>query len=317
MIVSLGEALIDFVYTPDVEGGEPSYRPKPGGSPMNTAVGVARLGVPAAFVCKLSTDFFGEMLVRHIKEKGVIDSCIIRSPRPSTLAFARIENKKAEYAFFTQGAADGSIVLPEIETALSRLPASPSCIQIGSISLILEPGASAIEALITGTSAERDFVVSFDPNIRASMVTDRESYLARLERLFAASDIVKISDEDLFWIYPDVTLEEGARKILEFGTTVCAVTEGKKGSWWFSQQVTVFDPPYDVVVVDTIGAGDTFHAGLLAYLYDHDLMDRSALAGMTGEQAAAALAYADKAAGLNCSRQGASPPSKAEMEAAR
>ncbi len=304
MIVSLGEALIDFIYTE--EGGTPSFKPAPGGSPYNTAIALKRLDVPTAFVSKLSRDLFGKMLVDHLEANEVDTSALLRSDAPTTLAFAKIINHKAEYAFFTNGSADRSITAAEISSAVKGLPSVPSCIQIGSISLALEPGAQEIHDFIV--HRDRSVTASFDPNIRPSMVSSRKSYISRLENLFSSVDIVKISDEDLAWIFPPGDIPESAKRILDYGAKACVVTHGIKGSYWFSSEIEVFAPTHPVKVIDTIGAGDTFHAGLLAYLYREGLLDSEGLETITKEQAEQALTFATHAAEGTCRKQGADPP---------
>ena len=304
MIVSLGEALIDFIY--NESGGKSSFTPAPGGSPFNTAIAIRRLAVPTVYVSKLSTDLFGNMLVAHLEDNEVDTSALLRSSRPTTLAFAKIVNHKAEYAFYTNGSADRSITASEISKAIHSLPAPPECIQIGSISLALEPGAQAIHDIIL--ARDQRIMVSFDPNIRPSMVDDRGVYLKRLEDLFTSVNIVKISDEDLEWIYPELDLDDAARLILSKGPQACVVTHGIKGSYWFGEGFKAFAPTNPITVVDTIGAGDTFHAGLLAYLYRESLLTRPGLSGISERQAELALTFATHAAEGTCKKQGADPP---------
>lgn len=305
MIISIGEALIDFIYAD--KNGTPSFVPSPGGSPFNTSIALRRLDVPAVFISKLSRDLFGTMLVNHLENNHVNTSALLRSDAPTTLAFAKIVNHKAEYAFYTNGSADRSITEKEISSAVSSLAEKPACIQIGSISLALEPGAEGIHDFII--QRDPSVAASFDPNIRPSMVADRNRYMARLESLFSSVDIVKISDEDLAWIYPDEGIKKGAEAILSLGAKACVVTHGIEGSYWFSSQTEAFAPTNPIQVVDTIGAGDTFHAGLLAYLYREGLLGPSDIGQVTKEHAQRALTFATHAAEGTCQKQGADPPS--------
>jgi fructokinase len=309
MIVSIGEALIDFIY--QQEGDLPLFRPVPGGSPMNTSIALSRLAVPAAFLGCVSADLFGDMLREHLKTNGVVLTGVIPSNNPTTLAFAKIVGKAAEYAFFSNGSADRSITAAAMERAAASLPEAPKCWQIGSISLLLEPGASEIETFIERTAETA--VISFDPNIRAGLVEDEHPYRMRLQRLFTLSDIVKISDEDLEWVFPGTPLEEAAQNILESGPSVCVVTAGKKGAHLFSTGLHRFLEAREIKVTDTIGAGDTFHAGLLAYFHDAGLLEKKALSRLGREDADSALRYAAAAAEITCSRAGADPPTKDEL----
>jgi len=310
LIVTLGEALIDFIYVD--EDSNQMYKPIPGGSPMNTSIALSRLNVPSAFISGISTDMFGEMLSKHLLGNGVDISTVISKENPTTLAFAKIVSGIAEYAFFANDSADRSITESEIQTAIDKLPEHPSCFQIGSISLLLEPGATAIYSIIS--NRQPNIPVSFDPNIRASLVKDRESFLTRLEDLFRHSDVVKISDEDINWIFPELSLEAAAAAILQFGVSVCVVTAGKNGVYWFSQNVKEYLAARDISIIDTIGAGDTFHAGLLAYLFLSGNLSQEKLKNINSETAVNALKYASMAAEINCCRQGANPPSASELK---
>ncbi|MCK5155950.1 MAG: carbohydrate kinase [Spirochaetales bacterium] len=309
MIITIGEALIDFIYID--EGSSQVYKPVPGGSPMNTAVALSRLDVPTAFISGISTDMFGKMLTKHLSGNGVDISAAIPKDNPTTLAFAKIVKGKAEYAFFANGSADRSITELEIASSIDKLSAEPSCFQIGSISLLMEPGASGIYNFIRTRNAL--VPVSFDPNIRPSLVEDGESYIERLEALFRLSDIVKISDEDLEWMFPDLSFESAAAEILKYGVSVCVVTAGKNGVHWFSHGIHEFLAARDITITDTIGAGDTFHAGLLAFFYWSGNLTREKLKSITPETAVTALKYASTAAEINCCRQGTNPPQAAEL----
>lgn len=304
MVISLGEALIDFIYRET--DGTPSFVPSPGGSPYNTSIALKRLGIPTSYLGKLSSDLFGKMLLEHLEKNNVDTKTVIPSDKPTTLAFAKIVEGIAEYAFFTHGTADRSISAKEIETAILRAPERPQCIQIGSISLVLEPGAEEIHKFIM--ERDREILVSFDPNIRSSMVSNREAYLVRLEELFSSVDIVKISDEDLDWIYPELSIQDGAYKILRQGAQICVVTQGKEGSFWYSENTEAWAPTHPIEVADTIGAGDTFHAGLLAYLYREGYLNRSHLAELPKDKAEEALTFATHSAEGTCRNQGADPP---------
>jgi fructokinase len=309
MIVSIGEALIDFIYQETETAAV--YQPVPGGSPFNTAIAMARLDVPTAFLSSISTDMFGKMLTRHLENNRVDLTAVIESENPTTLAFAKIVNGAAEYAFFSNGSADRSITAEAMAEVVSLLPASPICYQIGSISLLLEPGASEIFSFIK--NRPEGILVSFDPNIRPSLVTNRDAYLARLAELFKESDVVKISDEDLVWIFPGKSIDEAAAAIISYGAAVCVVTAGKKGVYWFSENTRHYLAARDITITDTIGAGDTFHAGLLAFLYWSRNLSKDRLKALSLSDADTALKYASMAAEINCTHKGADPPKTEEL----
>ena len=323
MIICCGEALIDMVRAP-VPGSGEGFLPIPGGSPCNTAIAIGRLGVPVKFLGRFSTDFFGEILVKRMRDNRVGDDLIIRSTQNSTLAFVKLEKgKEPQYIFYTEGTADRSL---RVEDLPAKLPADTRCIMFGSIALTMEPIASAIEALILreGTRKSADQmdgapVISFDPNIRPFMIKDREAYIQRSEKWIAASTITKISIEDFEYIFPKMETEKALQKILAMGPRLAICTQGPKGALALLRRndgsvTKVSAPVVDLPLVDTIGAGDTFHGAFLSWLELKGKMSRSALVNLTETDLYNALVFANKAASIVCSRRGAEPPSLREVE---
>jgi fructokinase len=321
MVVCLGEALIDMVRR-DIPGGE-AFAPLPGGSPYNTAVALGRLGVPVKFLGRFSRDFFGEILTRRLRENGVGDDLVVRTDQNSTLAFVRLEpGKEPQYVFYTEGTADRSFCAADLEAGLpgGKLPPGTRCLLFGSIAMTMEPAASAIESLILAQGrAEGGPVVSFDPNIRPFMIRDREAYVRRFETWLSAVTIAKISEADLGFIYPGLTPDEALARVLSLGPTLAVSTLGPAGAEALLRRGTetlrARAPVADLPVVDTIGAGDTFHGALLAWLDIKGRMSRPAVAALSGEELREALVFANKAASLVCGRRGAEPPTRAEVEA--
>lgn len=320
MILCCGEALIDMVPFTSSEGS-PSFRPCPGGSPYNSAIAIGRLGVPVSFVGRLSTDFFGELLLKRLQDNGVATNLIARSGQTTTLAFVKLEHgKEPQYAFYTEGSADRSLAPSDLP---ARLPAEARCILFGSISMTMEPVASTIEALVKREGARVDAtapVISLDPNVRPVMIRDHTAYVRRLEGWIASSTILKISSADMEFVYPDLDRETAIDKVLSMGPSLVVTTLGMDGALAVGRRAdgSLFratSPVVPVQVVDTIGAGDTFHAGFLSWLELKGKMSRSAVAGLREDELAAALAFANKAASLVCAKRGAEPPTLAEMEA--
>jgi fructokinase len=323
MIICCGEALIDMVRAP-VPGFRDGFFPLPGGSPCNTAVAIGRLGVPVKFLGKFSTDFFGEILLKRLRDNRVGDDLIIRSSLNSTLAFVKLDKgKEPQYVFYTEGAADRSLSTADLP---SNLPSDTRCILFGSISMTMEPIASAIEALILkeGTRKSADQmdgapVISFDPNIRPFAIKDKGAFIARFEKLVAASTIAKISSVDFEFLYSKLDPEKALHKILAMGPRLAIVTLGPKGALALLRRndgsvIRVSAPVVDLPVVDTIGAGDTFHGAFLSWLEIKGKMSRSALAGLSEADLYDALFFANKAASIVCSRHGAEPPTLREVE---
>ena len=308
MIISCGEALIDFV----PQGGEsPRYAPCTGGSPYNLAIAAARLGASVGFLGKISRDFFGDMLFDRLLAEGVDTSFTQRSERPSTLAFVGIEaGKEPRYAFYTENTADRNLVGVDVPESL---PKEVGCIEFGSISLLLEPQAQTIKALIRREAGRR--ALSFDPNIRSMLVADKDAYIAEMEKMAALSTIVKVSKADLEWLYPARSAEESALSWMALGAGIIVVTRGRDGGLLLTSSYRVEAPEYEVEVWDTVGAGDSFHAALLVRLQELGRLSKRAAVELSKEEAQDVLDFAVKASSLNCARQGADPPTAAEMAA--
>ena len=306
MIISLGEALIDFISQNDLE-----FKGFPGGSPYNTSVAVSRLGIPCQYLGRVSRDMFGEQLLDYLRENGVGTDITLRSSDPSTLSFVRKQpDGQAKYAFFSNGAADKSWPAEEMEGV--RLPEETKIIHFGSISLSQEPCGSVIENFLRTECS--GYLLSFDPNIRPSLVQDRQIFLERFLNLCRISTVVKLSDEDLEWLYPESSSEEALEKIRRTGVALIALTEGKKGARLITAKESVTSPLYDLPVADTIGAGDTFHGAILAYFHNKGWFEKKRIGELSAEQLKEVGEYANKAAGINCSRSGANPPTLEDMK---
>lgn len=292
------------------------YRPCPGGSPYNSAVAIGRLSVPVAFLGRLSHDFFGRMLIDRLAANGVRTDLIAHSDQHSTLAFVKLAHgEEPQYVFYTEGSADRSFSPADLPTAL---PEDANCVLFGSISMTMEPIASTIEALIVRERDRR--VVSLDPNVRPVMIHDQEAYVRRMEGWFRDATIVKISGADLDFVYPRMTHEAALERILSFGPTIVVTTLGKDGALAYcdrsdGRRFGATAPIVPVDVIDTIGAGDTFHAGFLSWLEMNGKMSPGALAALTEGELTDALTFANLAASLVCAKQGAEPPTLAEMRA--
>ncbi|MDR0586250.1 MAG: carbohydrate kinase [Treponema sp.] len=333
MVICCGEALIDMVPEKNAEGRD-VYVPCLGGSPYNTAVAAGRLlgktngKNGTAFLARLSGDFFGRELTENLERNNVSTELVTRSDQTTTLAFVKLENgQEPSYIFYTEGAADRSLVPGDLPP---KLPPETTCLQFGSISMTMESSASTIESLVLRESAREDGpVISFDPNVRPMMIKNRDAYIRRFETWVKASDIVKISSADFDFIYPGAGLEKSVEKIFALGSTtgetrvnggprLVTVTLGADGATAFrngTDGLRVTAPVIDLPVIDTIGAGDTFHGALLAWLEKNGRMSRKALSGLGEKELREALIFANKAASIVCSRKGANPPALAELEA--
>jgi fructokinase len=300
-----GEALYDLV----VVGDDESIRAHPGGGPFNTARTIGRLGQPVAFLGRLSSDRFGTTMRHMLEEDGVAPDAVVATDEPTTLALAEVDaDGVARYRFYERGTSAPGLTP---DAALAVLPPDVGILHVGTLGLTLEPMASALEAVVERLSGRALVVV--DPNVRPWVIPDREAYLERLNRVLARTHVVKVSEEDLAWLEPDRPPPEAARALLDRGPTVALLTLGPDGAL----AVTAGDDHRvqapSVQVVDTIGAGDAFGGGFVAWwrerglgpdaLHDDDLV-------------AQATRRAVLVAALTCARPGASPPFASDVEAA-
>ena len=301
MIVCCGEALIDFLPGTAADGSA-VYQPFCGGSVYNTAIALGRLGAGTGFYSGLSTDFFGDMLKEGLKASNVDLRYTKLWDKPSTLAFVKLTQGHARYSFFDDNSASRMLTKKD----WPKLDRQVQALHFGSISLIPEPGGATLEALMKRETKSR--VISLDPNIRPGQIKDRRAHLARLSRLIAMADIVKISDEDVAWMTGKSEFAKAASKWLKLGAKIVVITKGGEGVEAFTKGFAIGQPAVKVKVADTVGAGDTFTAGLLAALSTAKLLDKKSLAAISRDDLEAALAFAAKAAAVTVSRPGADPP---------
>ena len=308
MIVSCGEALIDFLPMTGAEGSR-GWRPFPGGSPFNIALAVARLGVSAGFLSRLSRDLFGDQLMTAMQDNKVDTALVHRSDEPSTLAFVdAAPGQEPRYAFFAVGAADRSLAPADLPASL---PDGVACLHFGSNSLAQEPSASTLEGLMRRESGRR--VLSLDPNIRPTLIADPAAYRRRFEGWIRHAGIVKLSRADLLWLYPGAQIDAVVDDWLQRGPALVVVTRGGDGALARTRNVKAEIPGIAITVVDTIGAGDTFHGALLARLFRHRQLSRQRLGQLDQASLVKALDYANRAAAINCARPGMNPPYASEL----
>ena len=286
-----GEALIDLI--PDSAG---NHVPKVGGGPANTAKAVARLGYQTSFIGGISADSYGKMIEEELKASGVDLELSMKSDQPTALAIATLDPQgAASYEFKLEGTA--TFAFDE-----SWLPQEqPDVVHVGSVATILEPGASE---LLTWASSQSAPII-FDPNVRPSIEGDKEKYRNSVERWIELSSIVKLSEEDLDWLYGN---ESVVKSWFDCGVALVVITRGDKGLSALGSDFRVDIPAISVSVVDTVGAGDTIGAVIVEGLVEYGL------AGLSGENLFLVLERAAKAASITCSRAGANPPWKAELD---
>jgi fructokinase len=300
-IVCFGEALIDFKETTPL-----GFQGYCGGSPLNVAVAAARLEASVGFASQISTDQFGDALLEHLHTNHVDTRFVLRSDDPSTLAFVGEVNGEAVFDFMANGAADTRYD-PQPRPVL---PDSTRFVALGSISLLQEPTATSIVEII---AQHRDrTTVFFDPNVRPALIRSREAYLTQLQGLVGLSHITKVSTQDLEWLHPGEALDTIAERWLAYGAKAVIITQGGDGVTLYRAGHAPVDAHAPAVeVVDTVGAGDTLSGSLLVAL----LGKNPDISKLSDDDWRDALTFAANAAAFNCTRAGAQPPTKGELQA--
>src|SRR5712675_671206 len=307
MLLSCGDALVDFLPVASVDGRDAAV-PVAGGSCLNIAVGIARLGAPAGFVGGISNDLFGRMIADHARASQVDLRYATRSDHQTTLAFVRTVEGEPQYAFYDEATASrnwtyrrGSIAFDDIDA-----------IHVGSTTLTHDSGAAQALAMIE--DARGSITISFDPNCRPNLVSDKRRYVDQMDAFAAAADIVRMSDVDFEFLYGGSDHAGRAKSLIKAGASLVVVTRGIKGAQAWHREagaVEVQAPTADVV--DTIGAGDSFQAALLFALRALGLIGRQALAQTNCDELARVLSFAASCAAFTCGRAGADPPRRSEV----
>ncbi len=309
-----GEALVDLVPAPATGAGElGALLPLLGGGPYNVAVALGRLGAPVRFLSRLSTDAFGDALLERLEVSGVDTSLVQRGDEPTTLAVAGIgPDGSARYSFHVDGTADRLVADP------GELPADVTTLSLGTLSLLLEPGATTYETVLRRHSARGGLTV-LDPNIRPGIVADPAGYRKRFFSWLPDIGVLKLSVEDAVWLADgtgggvDGVLGT-VREWLTGGPAAAVVTHGAYGIVALTADGGAVEvPTVPATVVDTIGAGDTVHGALLHWLHEHRVTTRAAVRDVGPAGWRAALGYAARAAAVTVSRAGAEPPYAAEL----
>ena len=311
MILVAGEALIDFLQV--TCNGRDGFVYHPGGSPYNVAIGLARLGLSAAFLGAISTDPFGKFLLANLKENRVEVAYVHRVNAPTALSFVMHLNRKGEpeYLFYGQETADTQLSSNATNAIPPQFPSSVKAIHLGSLAMVRQPCATALTELMEREHHAR--LVSFDPNVRPDQIPDPRGYRKKFSRWLPLVDVLKLSHADLSYIAPGGSEEVVVQRWLSQGPKVIVVTLGQAGARGYTRSATVEVKAPPVEVVDTVGAGDAFTAGLLAALDWLGKLSKEAITGLSELDLKRALEYAAKVAAITCTRVGADPPRRAEV----
>lgn len=311
MILVCGEALVDlFVSAP--EGSEMPARAVAGGSPFNVAIGLARLGIETGFLGGISRDRFGTLLADLLGREGVDDRFLVRTDRLSTLSVVATDaNGHPSYSFHGEGAADRSLSPDDLPSAL---PDTIKALTFGSYTMAVDPVGSTLAGLAEREKGRR--FISVDPNLRPTVIGDIANWHGAAERFYRTATLVKASEEDVRIAWDgQLTIAEAASYWLDLGAQLVVVTEGEHGATAFSAAGRVSVPGRVVTVRDTVGAGDTFHAALLACLARNGQLHSAALAALDTSSLEGLLHYAIAASAICVTRRGADLPTAAEVEA--
>ncbi|WP_374372471.1 carbohydrate kinase [Dongia sp.] len=310
MFLCCGDALFDLFSQPSDGPATIRLEGRVGGSPLNVAVGLARLGRPVAYFTKNSTDLFGQRIAAFLRHEGVDTSLLVSASNNSTLAVVELDAAGVPaYAFYTGGTADRSLSLDELPPVL---PADIRAIHIGSYTTATEPTASSLVALVKRESQRR--FISYDPNIRPSIEPDLEVWRRRIASLTGTAHLVKLSIEDAELLYPKQSPEHLAADWIARGVRLVVVTKGGDGAVAFTGGgCSAAVPGCHVEVVDTVGAGDTFQAAMLTWLERRDALHATEAAALDSDALRAMLSFGARAAAITCSRRGADMPRAAEL----
>ena len=305
VITVVGEALIDIIVDP--AGNVTSVV---GGAPLNTARTIARLGVPATFLGGVSTDAFGARIMRLLEADGVGYALGKQVDEPTTLAIAQIDaDGAATYRFMMEGTSAAAVTS---QAALSHVGPQCSALHVGTLGLVLQPLADATAAVVEASPADR--LVMVDPNCRPSVMSSSDVFDRTLRAVLERADVVKVSGDDLAFIYPSIEVHDAAVRLQRESGAVVLFTDGAKSVHVLTESDDVVLEVPKVAVVDTVGAGDSFSGGFLAQWQSKGL-GRADVANL--DEVLSAARFGIAVAAITCQRAGADPPNVQEVEMCR
>lgn len=312
MYLVCGEALFDFFSEDDASGlaSKVNFKAIAGGSPLNVAVGLRRLGVDAALFAGLSTDYLGRRLQQVLQDEGVCPDYLVDFAAPTTLAMVAVgANGSPHYSFRGEGCADRQLRLEHLPV----LGPEVRGLHIGSFSLVVQPIADTLLALVGRESGKR--LISLDPNVRLNPEPNIDLWRSRIAELVELADLIKVSDEDLSLLYPEQDLQRVIEGWLQHRCQLVFLTRGGEGATVFSRAHGSWSvPACSVKIADTVGAGDTFQAALITWLTEHQLDSVDGVQRLSREQIDAMLKFAVQAAALTCSKTGPDLPYRQQLD---
>ncbi|MEX5557411.1 carbohydrate kinase [Pseudomonas rhodesiae] len=311
MYLVCGEALFDFFSEEDASGkaSKVNYKAIAGGSPFNVAVGLRRLGIDAGLFGGLSSDFLGRRLLQVLRDEGVSEDYLVEFAAPTTLAMVAVgANGSPQYSFRGDGCADRQLQ----PSHLPQLGDNVRGLHVGSFSLVVQPIGDTLLSLVKRESGQR--LISLDPNVRLNPQPDIQLWRDRVAELVKHVDLIKVSDEDLHLLYPGQSPESVLQGWLQHHCQLVFLTRGGDGATVFSRQHGSWSKPaLDIVMADTVGAGDTFQAALIAWLTEHHLDSVHGLQQLSRAQIDAMLGFAIRASALTCTKTGPDLPYRQQL----
>ncbi len=306
MITVGGENLIDLVAKTQRDGEQIEFIAAQGGGPFNVAMAAGRLGVEVSYLTPISSDRFGDLLSDRLRQSNVAITGA-RAQQPTSLAVVSVDaNGVPSYGFYRNDTAERQV---NAKILASTMPQETAVFHVGGLALIEGDDAEAWEQHFKDCKAKA-ILTSLDPNIRPALVSDRDSYVDRLRQMMAVADIVKLSDEDLVWLYPGCPLDKALAECqADCNAALFILTLGADGARGFVTAGEVHVPAAQTrQIIDTIGAGDTFMASILAWVIETGRDNLESLSTTDIESLAASLGRAAKAGALNCEQSGCNPP---------
>lgn len=305
-----GENLVDLVETGLDAHGFPLYTAYPGGGPYNVAIAAARQKAPVSYLTPVSDDRFGTILTQNLTKAGA-QFLAPRVPLPTSLAVVSTTDGQACFQFYRHRTAERQVSLPLLMQLLDDLP---SFFHVGSLALAEDEDGLVWEEFFTALH-QKGVITSIDPNVRPDLIPDRRAYLDRIERMVRIADIVKLSDADVTWLYPELNAEDAFDHICSIaGDGLKVMTKGAEGAVASSDGASLTVAAHPVPdLIDTVGAGDTFMATMLVWLGDNTISERQAIYALDHTELASMLDKAGRAAAINCMSAGCNPPSADEI----
>ena len=307
MILCSGENLIDNV---PIKGAKDSYKACVGGSPLNTALSLGKLKIPIYFFSRISNDFFGKKIINLLNKNNVNTSFVQRSNDPTTMGFINIDKRNTEFTFFANQTSDRNLTNYHFPTNFKK---KIKLAHFSSISLVLKPGSETYFKMMRDLS--KYCLISIDPNIRKNLIEDKIFFKKRFNEFLNIANIIKLSDEDFSYFYNIERADKIIPKWLsKYKIKFVILTFGNKGSKIYTKDFSIKINSLKIKVNDTVGAGDSYIAGIIAWLYKKNLLEKNQIEKISKKKWFECLQFASKIAAITCMRDGCNPPSLNELK---